>query len=152
MSESEAQKHFRSKFDEALCNSWKTSLNWASHNMSKNNKTTWTATIAQSDKFNTLRNTVMMSSNVLSTWMRQDVRSESFDEHAASDRSLEDSRRLNKSGMSLWHWGRKSAATVAPIQLRLCKAIVAFNAQRARTIERGDLPPVAESPVEIQIR
>ncbi|XP_043477506.1 phosphatidylinositol 4,5-bisphosphate 3-kinase catalytic subunit delta isoform [Leptopilina heterotoma] len=40
MSESEAQKHFRSKFDEALCNSWKTSLNWASHNMSKNNKTT----------------------------------------------------------------------------------------------------------------
>ncbi|XP_076669716.1 phosphatidylinositol 3-kinase 92E isoform X5 [Andrena cerasifolii] len=40
MSEIEAQKHFRSKFDEALCNSWKTSLNWASHNMSKNNKTT----------------------------------------------------------------------------------------------------------------
>ncbi|KYQ59052.1 Phosphatidylinositol-4,5-bisphosphate 3-kinase catalytic subunit beta isoform [Trachymyrmex zeteki] len=40
MSEGEAQKHFRSKFDEALCNSWKTSLNWASHNMSKNNKTT----------------------------------------------------------------------------------------------------------------
>ncbi|KAF7404673.1 hypothetical protein HZH66_003579 [Vespula vulgaris] len=39
MSESEAQKHFRSKFDEALCNSWKTSLNWASHNMAKNNKT-----------------------------------------------------------------------------------------------------------------
>ncbi|XP_034936238.1 phosphatidylinositol 4,5-bisphosphate 3-kinase catalytic subunit delta isoform-like [Chelonus insularis] len=40
MSEAEAQKHFRSKFDEALCNSWKTSLNWASHNMAKNNKTT----------------------------------------------------------------------------------------------------------------
>ncbi|XP_015605201.1 phosphatidylinositol 4,5-bisphosphate 3-kinase catalytic subunit delta isoform [Cephus cinctus] len=40
MSENEAQLHFRSKFDEALCNSWKTSLNWASHNMSKNNKTT----------------------------------------------------------------------------------------------------------------
>lgn len=39
MSESEAQRHFRSKFDEALCNSWKTSLNWASHNMAKNNKT-----------------------------------------------------------------------------------------------------------------
>ncbi|XP_015181948.1 PREDICTED: phosphatidylinositol 4,5-bisphosphate 3-kinase catalytic subunit delta isoform [Polistes dominula] len=39
MSEIEAQKHFRSKFDEALCNSWKTSLNWASHNMAKNNKT-----------------------------------------------------------------------------------------------------------------
>ncbi|XP_066998274.1 phosphatidylinositol 4,5-bisphosphate 3-kinase catalytic subunit delta isoform [Anabrus simplex] len=37
-SESEALSHFRSKFDEALCNSWKTSLNWASHNMSKNNK------------------------------------------------------------------------------------------------------------------
>ncbi|XP_015119435.1 phosphatidylinositol 4,5-bisphosphate 3-kinase catalytic subunit delta isoform [Diachasma alloeum] len=40
MSETEAQKHFRNKFDEALCNSWKTSLNWASHNMAKNNKTT----------------------------------------------------------------------------------------------------------------
>lgn len=40
MSEDEARMHFRSKFDEALCNSWKTSLNWASHNMAKNNKTT----------------------------------------------------------------------------------------------------------------
>lgn len=40
MSEAEAQKHFKSKFDEALCNSWKTSLNWASHNMAKSNKTT----------------------------------------------------------------------------------------------------------------
>ncbi|KAK0174893.1 hypothetical protein PV327_010608 [Microctonus hyperodae] len=40
MSEAEAKKHFRSKFEEALCNSWKTSLNWASHNMAKNNKTT----------------------------------------------------------------------------------------------------------------
>ena len=40
MSEAEAQKHFRSKFDEALCNSWKTSLNWASHNMAKSTKTT----------------------------------------------------------------------------------------------------------------
>ncbi|XP_058790627.1 phosphatidylinositol 4,5-bisphosphate 3-kinase catalytic subunit delta isoform [Phymastichus coffea] len=39
MSETEAKKHFRSKFDEALCNSWKTSLNWASHNMAKSNKT-----------------------------------------------------------------------------------------------------------------
>lgn len=38
LSESEALSHFRAKFDEALCNSWKTSLNWASHNMSKNNK------------------------------------------------------------------------------------------------------------------
>lgn len=37
MSESDALTHFRSKFDEALCNSWKTSLNWATHNMSKNN-------------------------------------------------------------------------------------------------------------------
>jgi phosphatidylinositol-4,5-bisphosphate 3-kinase len=38
MSEQDALTHFRSKFDEALCNSWKTSLNWASHNMAKNNK------------------------------------------------------------------------------------------------------------------
>ncbi|KDR21011.1 phosphatidylinositol 4,5-bisphosphate 3-kinase catalytic subunit delta isoform [Zootermopsis nevadensis] len=37
-SEQDALTHFRSKFDEALCNSWKTSLNWASHNMAKNNK------------------------------------------------------------------------------------------------------------------
>jgi phosphatidylinositol-4,5-bisphosphate 3-kinase catalytic subunit alpha/beta/delta len=37
LSEDEALKHFRSKFDEALQNSWKTSLNWASHNFSKNN-------------------------------------------------------------------------------------------------------------------
>lgn len=34
----EAKQHFRAKFDEALSNSWKTSLNWASHNISKNNK------------------------------------------------------------------------------------------------------------------
>jgi len=34
----EALAHFRAKFDEALSNSWKTSLNWASHNISKNNK------------------------------------------------------------------------------------------------------------------
>lgn len=33
-----AREHFRSKFSEALANSWKTSLNWASHNFSKNNK------------------------------------------------------------------------------------------------------------------
>ncbi|CAG5109135.1 5-bisphosphate 3-kinase catalytic subunit beta isoform (Mus musculus) [Cotesia congregata] len=39
MSEEEAQNHFRSKFNEALVNSWKTSLNWASHNVAKNNKT-----------------------------------------------------------------------------------------------------------------
>ncbi|XP_058443761.1 phosphatidylinositol 4,5-bisphosphate 3-kinase catalytic subunit beta isoform [Malaya genurostris] len=36
--EEEAREHFRSKFSEALANSWKTSLNWASHNFSKNNK------------------------------------------------------------------------------------------------------------------
>lgn len=38
ISEEEAREHFRSKFSEALANSWKTSLNWASHNFSKNNK------------------------------------------------------------------------------------------------------------------
>ncbi|XP_055310433.1 phosphatidylinositol 4,5-bisphosphate 3-kinase catalytic subunit beta isoform [Sitodiplosis mosellana] len=38
MSEEEARDHFRQKFSEALLNSWKTSLNWASHNFSKNNK------------------------------------------------------------------------------------------------------------------
>lgn len=37
-SDDDAIAHFRSKFAEALCNSWKTSLNWASHNMAKNNK------------------------------------------------------------------------------------------------------------------
>jgi phosphatidylinositol-4,5-bisphosphate 3-kinase catalytic subunit alpha/beta/delta len=37
LEENEAIKHFRSKFEEALQNSWKTSLNWASHNFSKNN-------------------------------------------------------------------------------------------------------------------
>ncbi|XP_017779858.1 PREDICTED: phosphatidylinositol 4,5-bisphosphate 3-kinase catalytic subunit delta isoform [Nicrophorus vespilloides] len=37
-SEEEALQHFRSKFDEALSNSWKTSMNWATHNISKNNK------------------------------------------------------------------------------------------------------------------
>lgn len=36
--EEEAREHFKSKFSEALANSWKTSLNWASHNFSKNNK------------------------------------------------------------------------------------------------------------------
>lgn len=38
LTDQEALSHFRSKFDEALSNSWKTSLNWASHNISKNNK------------------------------------------------------------------------------------------------------------------
>ncbi|EDW83168.1 uncharacterized protein Dwil_GK22711 [Drosophila willistoni] len=36
--EEKAREHFRQKFSEALANSWKTSLNWASHNFSKNNK------------------------------------------------------------------------------------------------------------------
>ncbi|XP_058063113.1 phosphatidylinositol 4,5-bisphosphate 3-kinase catalytic subunit delta isoform [Anopheles bellator] len=36
--EDEARSHFRQKFSEALANSWKTSLNWASHNFSKNNR------------------------------------------------------------------------------------------------------------------
>nr|XP_022907614.1 phosphatidylinositol 4,5-bisphosphate 3-kinase catalytic subunit delta isoform [Onthophagus taurus]XP_022907621.1 phosphatidylinositol 4,5-bisphosphate 3-kinase catalytic subunit delta isoform [Onthophagus taurus] len=38
MSEKDALAHFRSKFDEALSNSWKTSVNWATHNLAKNNK------------------------------------------------------------------------------------------------------------------
>ncbi|XP_057663838.1 phosphatidylinositol 4,5-bisphosphate 3-kinase catalytic subunit beta isoform [Diorhabda carinulata] len=38
MSDDEALKHFRSKFDEALSNSWKTSVNWATHNIAKNNR------------------------------------------------------------------------------------------------------------------
>lgn len=38
LTEKEAREHFRSKFSEALANSWKTSLNWASHNFSKNTK------------------------------------------------------------------------------------------------------------------
>lgn len=37
-SEEDALAHFRSKFNDALRNSWKTSLNWASHNLAKNNK------------------------------------------------------------------------------------------------------------------
>lgn len=37
LSESKAREHFRAKFNEALANSWKTSLNWASHNFSRNN-------------------------------------------------------------------------------------------------------------------
>ncbi|XP_053678088.1 phosphatidylinositol 4,5-bisphosphate 3-kinase catalytic subunit delta isoform [Anopheles nili] len=36
--EEEARSHFKHKFSEALANSWKTSLNWASHNFSKNNR------------------------------------------------------------------------------------------------------------------
>ncbi|XP_055374052.1 phosphatidylinositol 4,5-bisphosphate 3-kinase catalytic subunit beta isoform [Condylostylus longicornis] len=38
LTEESAREHFRSKFNEALANSWKTSLNWMSHNFSKNNK------------------------------------------------------------------------------------------------------------------
>lgn len=38
LSEAEALKHFRSKFEEALQNSWKTSLNWLAHNLAKDNK------------------------------------------------------------------------------------------------------------------
>ncbi|GFR27702.1 phosphatidylinositol 4,5-bisphosphate 3-kinase catalytic subunit beta isoform, partial [Trichonephila clavata] len=38
MSEQEALKHFRNKFDEALKNSWKTSINWMAHNWAKDNK------------------------------------------------------------------------------------------------------------------
>ncbi|XP_072379318.1 phosphatidylinositol 4,5-bisphosphate 3-kinase catalytic subunit beta isoform isoform X3 [Diabrotica undecimpunctata] len=38
MSDDEALRHFRSKFDEALSNSWKTSVNWATHNIAKNNR------------------------------------------------------------------------------------------------------------------
>ncbi|GIY91475.1 phosphatidylinositol 4,5-bisphosphate 3-kinase catalytic subunit beta isoform [Caerostris extrusa] len=37
MSEQEALKHFRTKFDEALKNSWKTSINWLAHNWTRNN-------------------------------------------------------------------------------------------------------------------
>ncbi|XP_018318828.1 phosphatidylinositol 4,5-bisphosphate 3-kinase catalytic subunit delta isoform [Agrilus planipennis] len=37
-SDEEALAHFKSKFDEALSNSWKTSVNWATHNLAKNNK------------------------------------------------------------------------------------------------------------------
>uniref|UniRef100_A0A182MDL8 phosphatidylinositol 3-kinase n=1 Tax=Anopheles culicifacies TaxID=139723 RepID=A0A182MDL8_9DIPT len=36
--EADARAHFKQKFSEALANSWKTSLNWASHNFSKNNR------------------------------------------------------------------------------------------------------------------
>lgn len=38
LNEAEALKHFRSKFDESLKNSWKTSFNWFAHNIAKDNK------------------------------------------------------------------------------------------------------------------
>ncbi|XP_052755017.1 phosphatidylinositol 4,5-bisphosphate 3-kinase catalytic subunit delta isoform [Galleria mellonella] len=37
LSEEKAMEHFRSKFSEAMKNSWTTSLNWAFHNIDKNN-------------------------------------------------------------------------------------------------------------------
>lgn len=40
MSDQEALKHFKSKFVEALKNSWKTSMNWMAHNIAKDNKMT----------------------------------------------------------------------------------------------------------------
>ncbi|KAE8741235.1 hypothetical protein FOCC_FOCC013221 [Frankliniella occidentalis] len=36
--EQEAIAHFRAKFDEALALAWRTSLDWAAHNVAKNNK------------------------------------------------------------------------------------------------------------------
>ena len=35
LNEAQAREHFRSKFDEALANAWKTSVNWAFHSMAK---------------------------------------------------------------------------------------------------------------------
>ncbi|KAK4875877.1 hypothetical protein RN001_012299 [Aquatica leii] len=37
-SDKDALAHFRLKFNEALSNSWKMSVNWATHNLAKNNK------------------------------------------------------------------------------------------------------------------
>ncbi|KAH6932603.1 hypothetical protein HPB50_008024 [Hyalomma asiaticum] len=37
-SEGDALAHFRAKFEEALSNSWTTSINWFAHNISKDNK------------------------------------------------------------------------------------------------------------------
>jgi len=37
-SEKEAKEHFKSKFEEALSNSWKTSMNWTTHNISRSNR------------------------------------------------------------------------------------------------------------------
>lgn len=37
-SETDALAHFRAKFEEALSNSWTTSINWFAHNISKDNK------------------------------------------------------------------------------------------------------------------
>ena len=38
LTEQEALKHFRQKFDESLKNSWKTSFNWFAHNIAKDNE------------------------------------------------------------------------------------------------------------------
>lgn len=38
VSEADALQHFRAKFDEALRNSWTTSINWFAHNIAKDNK------------------------------------------------------------------------------------------------------------------
>ncbi|XP_023229587.1 phosphatidylinositol 4,5-bisphosphate 3-kinase catalytic subunit delta isoform-like isoform X2 [Centruroides sculpturatus] len=38
LSEVDALRHFRLKFEEALRNSWKTSVNWLAHNLAKDNK------------------------------------------------------------------------------------------------------------------
>lgn len=37
LSEEKAMEHFRSKFNEAVKNSWTTAINWAFHNFDKNN-------------------------------------------------------------------------------------------------------------------
>lgn len=37
-SENDALSHFRAKFEEAVSNSWTTSINWVVHNISKDNK------------------------------------------------------------------------------------------------------------------
>ena len=38
LSDTEALQHFRKEFGDAMKNSWKTSLNWAFHAMSKDNR------------------------------------------------------------------------------------------------------------------
>ena len=35
--EKDALRHFREQFTESLMNAWKTSINWTTHNLSKNN-------------------------------------------------------------------------------------------------------------------
>ncbi len=38
LSEQEALRHFRSQFEEAKKNSWKTSINWTIHNLASDNR------------------------------------------------------------------------------------------------------------------